>query len=417
MTTPRLSVLMPLYNGERFMSSAIVSVLEQRFTDFEFIIVDDGSNDGSAEIVRSFCARDSRIRVFFLGKNVGIATAMNRGLREARAPLIARVDCDDICAPSRFAEQVSYMDKHPDIYVLGCRSVNIDELGNRIKDKMSDIAFARGQQKILDLMGRDIYPFLHPALIYRTAAVLALGGYRELFPIGEDLDLYERMLVRYGCVFANLSNVLYFYRRYPSSLSSVSGQYNAKKHHWIQALIRYSSDCVRQGLSDPLAFVKVLSFPPLFLSKDEFNIIELLFYLSMYRKLLYKFPSQERNLRRLRMVEKKLSRLPKNSKVRECLTRRFFLLLLPVIPRDKDERRDFLERFDEALFTNDGYFDSANYCNSCIVVARGFLLCGEWKYFIHYMFRAFRIDFAFMLYFFYIRALAHLRRMACLPRA
>ena len=399
---------MPLYNGERFLSEAIVSILEQTFTDFELLIVDDGSSDGSAEIVRSFCARDKRIRVFFLGKNVGISAAMNRGLREARAPLVARADSDDICVPSRFAAQVSYMDKHADIYVLGCRSINIDEHGNRIKDKMYDIAFARGQRKIIELMGRGIYPFLHPTLMYRTATVLALGGYREVFPIGEDLDLYERMLVRYGCVFANLSNVLYFYRRYSSSLSSTSGQYNSKKHHWVQALIRYSSDCVKQGLSDPLSLVKDLSFPPLFFSKDEFNIIELLFYLSMYRKLLYKFPSQGRNLRRLQMVRRKLSRLPKNSEIRACLARRFFLLLLPVIPSGTDERRDFFERFAEALFNRDGYFDSSYYCNSCIVVARGCLLCGEWKYFIYYMFRAFRIDFTFGLYFFYLRALAHL---------
>lgn len=407
MSSPRLSVLMPLYNGERFLPEALESVLSQTFTDFELLVVDDGSMDGSVSIVRSFSARDSRIRGFFLDKNVGIAAAMNRGLREARAPLVARMDCDDYCVPSRFAEQVSYMDKRADIYVLGCRSVNIDEHGNRIKGKEYNIAYAIDQQEIIELMGRDIYPLLHPSLMYRTARVLSLGGYREVFSIGEDLDLYERMLVRYGCVFTNLSNVLFLYRRYPASLTESN---KPRKHHWIQALIRYSSDCVRQGLCDPLSVVKDLSFPPLTFSKDEFNIIELLFYLSMYRKLLSPSSSQEKNLRRLSMIRGKLSLLPKASKIRKLLDRRFFLLLLPVIPRDKGERRDFFIIFDSALFNRDDYFDSKNYSNFCIVVARGCFLCGEWKYFMRYMFMAFKIDFTFVLYFFYVRALAHLRK-------
>ena len=404
---PRLSVLMPLYNGERFLPEALESVLSQTFTDFELLVVDDGSSDGSASIVRSFSARDSRIRGFFLDKNVGISAAMNRGLREARAPLIARMDCDDYCDPSRFAKQVSYMDKHADIYMLGCRSVNTDERGNRIKGKEYNVVFAKGSRQIFGHIRRGDYPLLHATLLYRTATVLSLGGYREIFTIGEDDDLYERMLSHYGCVFANLSNILYFYRRISSSNTR---QYNSKKRRWVKALIRHSAEFIRQGLSDPVDFVKDLSFPPLATPKDEFNIIELLFYLSMYRGSLSKFSSQEKNSRKLSMIRGKLSLLPEDSKIRELLDRRFFLLLLPVIPRDKGERRDFFSIFDAALFNRDDYFDSKNYSNLCLVVARGCLGFGEWKYFVRYMFRAFRIDFIFVLYFFYVRALAHLRK-------
>ena len=420
MSIPRLSVLMTSYNSERFLSAAIVSILEQTFTDFEFIVVDDGSTDKSASIIRSFSARDSRVRGIFLDKNVGIPRAANIGLREVRAPLVARMDSDDICDCCRLAKQVSYMDKHSDIYMLGCRAVNIDEIGNKIEEQGFNkiegvggykIPFAMGCKAIAKDISRGEYPLLHATLVYRTSRVLALGGYREIFSIGEDLDLYERMLVSYGSVFSNLSNVLYFYRRYLGSATSIGAKYNSKKQYWIKALICYSSDCVRQGLSDPLAVVKVLSFPPLIFPKDDFNIIELLFYLHVYRKLLLDFPSPCRNFRRLQMIRAKISHLPKSSKTRQCLGRRFFLLLLPIIPRAKDDREDFLQSFDDALFNRDGFLYNMEYSNLCLVVARGCLGFGEWKYFMRYMFISFRIDFIFTLYFFYVRALAHLRRL------
>ncbi len=399
---------MPLYNGERFLPDALESVLSQTFTDFELLIVDDGSSDGSASIVRSFSARDSRIQGFFLRKNVGIAAAMNIGLREARAPLIARADCDDFCASSRFAQQVAYMDTHPDIHVLGCGTVNIDEVGNVIEG-VGDyrIIFARGHRQIASYIGEGNYPLLHATLVYRTAVVLALGGYREVFPIAEDDDLYERLFVRYGCIFANLSSVLYFYRRYSGSNI---GRHNSKRRYFIESLIRHSSDCFRRGLSDPLAVVKKLPFPPLSSCKYEFIIMELVFYLSMYRKLLSCFPSQEKNLRRLRMIRGKLSLLPKSSDTRELLDMRFFLLLLPPIPSSKDERRVFLERFDAVLLNRDSYFDSTDYSNICLVVARGCLGVGEYVYFFRYLWKAFYIDFTFTLRFIFVRALAHLVR-------
>ena len=111
------------------------------------------------------------------------------------------------------------------------------------------------------------------------------------------------------------------------------------------------------------------------------------------------------------MIRAKISHLPKSSKTRKCLGRRFFLLLLPIIPRDKDEREDFLKSFDDALFNRDSFLYNMEYSNLCLVVARGCLGFGEWKYFMRYIFIAFRIDFIFVLYFFYARALTHLRRL------
>ncbi len=408
MSNPRLSVLMPLYNGERFLLEALESILSQSFTNFELLIVDDGSSDRSASIVRSFCARDKRIRGFFLRKNVGIATAMNIGLREVRAPLVARMDCDDFCSSSRFARQVSYMDSHPDIYMLGCRAVNIDEAGNMVDGIESyKIQFVMGRRRIASRICLGDYPLLHATLMYRTAPLLALGGYRELFTIAEDDDLYERMFVRYGYVFANLSSVLYFYRRYSSSNTE---QYKTRERRWIGELIRHSSACVRRGLSDPIDFVKHLSFPSLANPMDKFNIIDFLFYLHVYKKLLSRPSNQAKHVRELKMIRSKLSCLPKGSKLREYLDRRFLLLLLLVLPRDKNERIEHYKNLDDELFNKDIFTDNRTYSNICIVTARGCLRYGEYLYFFHYLLKAFYIDYVSTLHFFYMRLLSHIGR-------
>ena len=351
MSPPRLSVLMTTYNGERFLSEAIVSVLDQTFSDFEFIIVDDGSNDSSSSIIRSFSERDSRVRGIFLDKNVGIPRAANSGLREVRAALVGRVDSDDICAPSRFAEQVSYMDEHEDIYMLGCRSFNVDEHGSIIKDRKYNIDFARGRKMIGYLIGKGIYPLLHPTLMYRTATVLTLGGYREIFSIGEDIDLYKRMLNCYGNVFANLSSRLCFYRRYSSSFTQRN---DLLKHSLIQTLIHYSSECRVRGLSDPLARAKELSLSSLSISLKE----------------------------------------------RKKLEHRFFLRSIKDLPSSEECRQVFFARFDASLSHEPRHLEG---CLPCLVVARGCLRYGEYIYFFRYLLRAFYIDFIFVLYFFWSR--------------
>ena len=356
MPAPRLSVLMTTYNGERFLSAAIVSILEQTFTDFELIIVDDGSNDSSASLIRAFSKRDSRVRGIFLRKNVGIPRAANRGLRAVRAPLVARVDSDDLCAPDRFTRQVVYMDKHADIYVLGCRSINIDEHGNRVKDRKYLMDFARGRKRIGSLMGKGIYPLLHATLMYRTVAVREINGYNEVFPFGEDDDLCLRLFDRYGCVLENLPQSLYFYRRHGSSISQ---RKRRSKHALVHLLIKYSSECRAKGLLDPLAVARDLS----------------------------------------------LSSLAISSKERKKLEHRYFVTSVSQLSGNKEQRARFFARFAISLSHEPGHPQG---CLPCIIVARECLRYGEYKYFMRYLLRAFNIDFIFALYFFYIRALVRL---------
>lgn len=114
---PKVTVLMPVYNGEEYLREAIESILFQSFGNFEFLIIDDGSTDDSINIIASYT--DPRIRVITNGENIGIARALNKGIELARGKYIARMDSDDISLPKRFEKQVDFLDKNPEIGIVG----------------------------------------------------------------------------------------------------------------------------------------------------------------------------------------------------------------------------------------------------------------------------------------------------------
>ena len=267
MSTPRVSVVMTTYNGSRFLSEAIESILNQSLIDLELIIVDDGSTDSSSFIVRSFCARDSRVRGIFLERNLGIPKAANCGLRAARGEYIARMDSDDVCHRDRLLKQVSYLDKHREIQLLGCHFYAIDEEGLLCSD-----AYARKLKEPLPLsfgryrVAKDIlslkYCILHPSIVCRRSCFVSLEGYREIFCIGEDVDLYQRLVVLHGAVLDNLSEKLYYYRHYASSITR---QYSRSVHTFITCAVTIFSEFRRRGFWDildgyPLANQKSLRF-------------------------------------------------------------------------------------------------------------------------------------------------------------
>src|SRR5258705_775698 len=114
--SPQVSVLLPVWNGERHLAAAIESVLGQSFTDFELLIVDDGSTDGSAALIRRY--GDERIRLFENEKNLGVTRSLNLGLAQARGRYVARMDADDLSAPERLARQVAFLDSHPEVALV-----------------------------------------------------------------------------------------------------------------------------------------------------------------------------------------------------------------------------------------------------------------------------------------------------------
>ena len=119
-TVPTISVLMPVYNTARFLKEAMESVLAQTFGDFEFIILDDGSTDGSVNVIRQFAERDDRIRFFPL-EHRGYVNLLRHGLNQCRGEFIARMDSDDVCMPERFEKQINFMRANPDVVACGSR--------------------------------------------------------------------------------------------------------------------------------------------------------------------------------------------------------------------------------------------------------------------------------------------------------
>jgi glycosyltransferase involved in cell wall biosynthesis len=214
---PTISVVMPVYNAKRYVAEAIESILGQTFRDFEFLIIDDGSTDGSLAILKRYAAQDSRIRLWS-GPNEGYAPRLNEMLHQARGDLIARMDADDVALPGRFARQVEFLRNHPEVDVVGGARENIDSKGRFLCVSREGEDHDYIQSQLLN----GTCPICHPSVVMRLKAVLAVGGYRPDMMPAEDADLWLRMGER--GLLANLADVVVRYREHESSVSSLRNE-------------------------------------------------------------------------------------------------------------------------------------------------------------------------------------------------
>jgi glycosyltransferase involved in cell wall biosynthesis len=215
-TTPLVSVLMPVYNGERYVKAAVESILAQTFTDFELLIVDDGSNEATKTILREAAARDARIRLEER-ERAGYVSALTTMLALARGVLIARMDADDIAHPGRLRQQVEFLEQHPEVVCVGSAFDIIDEHG----DRLTRLSPSTSDEEIQQLLLSGHTAICHPSAMMRTAAVRAAGGYDESVTSVEDLDLFLK-LGELGQL-ANLPRALVRYRVHESSVSAKAG--------------------------------------------------------------------------------------------------------------------------------------------------------------------------------------------------
>jgi glycosyltransferase involved in cell wall biosynthesis len=199
-----ISVVMPVLNGEKHLREAMESVLKQTFTDFEFIIINDGSTDTTAEIIKAY--NDPRIVYIDNGANLGLAKSFNIGIQAARGIYIARMDADDISIKDRFARQVRYLEMHPDVGVLGSAAIRIDLSGK----KLGKISRPTNH---LDIKWRSLFstPLIHPTVIARSE-VLKNNPFDETLHNSEDYELWSRLLFTTDTRFANLPEPLLLYR-------------------------------------------------------------------------------------------------------------------------------------------------------------------------------------------------------------
>ncbi len=255
---PKVSVVMPLYNNAEHFPQAIESVLNQSFEDFECIVVDDGSEDASPELLRSYARQDRRIRPVFLKKNNGLMKVSQIGLEHTRTSLVARMDADDLSLPERLQKQHDYMQKHEEVGLLGCGFFRFSEDTKGRKRLLGSTSFlpSKREQQHRYRTGRTTI-LCTPSLMCRREIALQAGGYRDFFANGaEDRDFVLRMHERTEV--ANLADKLYAYRSNPSSIfrKNIPGRKAGSIMATYCALRR------RCGKGDPLEQAKPLSRLP-----------------------------------------------------------------------------------------------------------------------------------------------------------
>lgn len=227
-TSPRVSIVLPVYNGARWIKMGMLCVLEQSFTDFELIVIDDGSVDHSWDVISSFS--DERIRAI-RQPNCGLAATLNAGIRSARAPYIARQDQDDWMYPHRLRQQVAYFDCHPDVGIVGTwAEIWVgDEKSDRVMQHPTDDASIK-----FSLLFDN--PFVHSSVMIRRSVFDEIGGYCEdkSRQPPEDYELWSRVARKFKM--ANLPEVLLAYREVPGSMSRTG------LNPFLNRLIRISAE-------------------------------------------------------------------------------------------------------------------------------------------------------------------------------
>lgn len=196
---------MAVYNGERHLMDAVGSILRQSLSDFELIVVDDGSTDETPRLLAALADADPRV-IVVRQENQGLTASLNTAIGLARGRLIARHDADDGSASDRFARQVAYLDAHPSVAAVGCSADVIDRAGVKTGTLVAAVGPQAVRNGLLTLRTTPI----HGSMMLRPEAVRAAGGYREAFPVCQDYDLWLRLSARFDM--DNLPEVLYQWR-------------------------------------------------------------------------------------------------------------------------------------------------------------------------------------------------------------
>ncbi|MCK9265913.1 glycosyltransferase [bacterium] len=224
---PKVTVITPVYNGEKYLDEAIQSILNQTFSDFEYIVINDCSTDKTGEILKKYLKEDARVKLLQNETNKGVCFSLNRGLREAKGEYVAIMDSDDISLPQRLEKQVSFMDSHPEIGVCGSW---LEFFGNKIYVWKT---IPQHNDIFVGLLFGSM--FGHPTVIMRKSVLLDLKAlYSEEHRAAGDYNFWVRLGI--CCVrFANIQEVLLNYRFHSANISTTKR--NLQKENAQNSLI------------------------------------------------------------------------------------------------------------------------------------------------------------------------------------
>jgi len=248
---PRVSILMPVRNEASYLPAALDSLSRQTLVDWELVVVDDGSQDDTPAILAAAAGHDSRIHVI-RNQGAGLVTALNHGLTACRAPLVARMDGDDICHPRRLELQASHLDQHTDTGLVACSFRHFPR--STLKQGMLSYESWQNALESHEQIMRDRFvesPFCHPSIMVRRALIEQVGGYRER-GWAEDYDLWLR-LADSGTRFARLTLPLFFWRDHPERATRTMSEYSTdafracKMHFLQQGFLRHARSVTIAG--------------------------------------------------------------------------------------------------------------------------------------------------------------------------
>ena len=225
MNAPLVTVLMPVFNGEKFLREAIDSVLAQTFTDFVFLIINDGSTDNTEKIILSY--NDSRIQYVRNEENLKLIKTLNKGLALMTTKYVARMDADDVCVPTRLEQQIEYMESHPQVGLLGtwCRTIGA-----------SEPAVIRYEETHEQICFRQLYQIqiVHPSCMIRMSVLQTLDNwFDETYLHAEDYELFTRM--SHVTRLANIPEVLHLYRKHENAVSVLYNKEQKQNSHRVIA--------------------------------------------------------------------------------------------------------------------------------------------------------------------------------------
>lgn len=226
-----ISIIMPVWNDERFILDSIQSVLNQTFKNFELIIINDASTDNSLRLIQEKANLDKRIKVLSLKKNLGMANALNEAIKYSKGEYIARMDSDDLMYENRIEEQVKYMNNNEDVEVLSCLGTYLGVNGNNFGVTSTEIINHQSFKHLI----RNNKPIglLHPGTVFKKKIVQEIGGYNKIFWPAEDIDLWNRLALK-GHVIYVQKKILMKYRIHENSIitSKFLDSYNIYK--WVK---------------------------------------------------------------------------------------------------------------------------------------------------------------------------------------